>query len=232
VAPPPYGSVNIYWEGSAVFGPVRRAATLVVALTLFATSTPVAGLEGETFSITRIDFEASTIEITNHGDSEVDPNGLIVCSFPAYAPIDGAPALAAGESFTLDLATIDIPAVAGDGELGLYVDGDFENPDSIAAYVEWGTSDHARSPVGVEAGVWDGAAVDGGAAILVAAQDRPIAAADWNAESTASADAQGDDEAGALPVTGTPIEAIAAFGAILVGIGFGLLRAERQRALA
>ena len=209
---------------SRVLGRLLLAAA--AATMLLGVALPATALEGETFAITRIDFDAGTIDITNHGESEVDPNGLIVCNFPAYAPIEGAPTLAPGESFTLELAAINIPVGAADGEMGLYLDGDFENPDSIVAYVEWGSTDHTRSPVGVEAGVWDGGSAEGGAAILESAADFPTEAGAW-AVGSAPAGAQPEPET--LPFTGVPTEAIAAFGVALTALGVGVLRADRNR---
>ena len=43
---------------------------------------------------------------------------------------------------------------SSDGELGLYRSSSFNSPDAIVDYVEWGSSNHARSGVAVAAGIW------------------------------------------------------------------------------
>ena len=55
--------------------------------------------------------------------------------------------------------TVDISQGVGkldpvSGELGLYAEGDFGNPDAIVAYVEWGKAGHGRTATAVQAGVW------------------------------------------------------------------------------
>lgn len=178
---------------------------------------PVGAVEGETFAITEIDFDAGTIEIANHGDADVDPNGLIVCNFPAYAPVpEGSPSLAPGESFTVNLNDIGIPAEAADGEMGLYLNNEFENSESIVAYVEWGSTGHRRAPVAQGAEVWDGTSVDGGASVLSASAAFPTGAAAWQVEGGTP------DE---LPFTGFDpsllgvAAGLAAVGAMMVLVG-------------
>ena len=207
------------------------SATLLGAMLLAAL--PVSGLEGDTFAISEINFEAGTIQITNHGEADVDPNGLIVCNFPDYAPVAGAPVLSPGESFEVDLNAIGIPADAADGEMGLYLDNNFESSDSIVAYVEWGSDGHQRSPVAQAATVagstvWDGAAVDGGAAVLSAANDFATSGADWIVTAQDdSADAT-DDAADTLPFTGISTGSLVAIGLGLVLGGLGTIGAGRR----
>jgi len=203
----------------------RRHRLLMVvavhALAIGVLSAPAAALEGETFAITEVDFVAGTIKITNHGEVDVDPNGLIVCQFPSYAPIDGAPALAPGESYALDLAGLGIPADAANGEIGLYLDNNFGSSDSIVAYVEWGSSDHERSPVAQGATVWDGNPVAGGAAALQSSASFPTGGADWSVVAAQGAEA--------LPFTGISTVLVVGVAVALLLVGFGMLAADRRR---
>ena len=53
--------------------------------------------------------------------------------------------------------------VAGSGELALYAEPDYGNPDAVVGYVQWGDTGHKREEPAVAAGVWDeGAFVDAG----------------------------------------------------------------------
>lgn len=203
----------------------RRTTLLLAAIVAMSamTAAPAAALDGETFAITEVDFENGTITITNHGDADVDPNGLIVCNFPAYAPVAGAPTLEPGASTVIDLAAIGIPADAADGEMGLYLDNDFGNSDSIVSYVEWGSTGHERAPVAQGATVagetvWDGAAVDGDASALQTQVAFPTSGSDWTAVA-AQTDAPTE-----LPFTGVSTTALITFGMLLLGAGTVLVR--------
>lgn len=203
---------------------VLLAAAALAAAALFVTATPASALEGETFAITEINFGARTIEVTNHGDTAVDPNGLIVCNFPSYAPISGAPTLEPGESLTVDIEGIGIPANADTGEMGLYLNNAFEDPAAIVAYVEWGATGHQRSPVAQAAevggiAVWTGGFVDAtGASVLTATVSFPNAAAQWTAQTGET-----------LPRTGPVGLGTALLGASLLAAGLVLLIIGRRR---
>lgn len=198
---------------------------IVIVVTFILTAGPARAIEGETFGITEVNFEAGTIEITNHGDTTVDPNGLIVCNFPAYAPVAGAPTLGPGESTRVDITAIGIPADAADGEMGLYLTSSFEDPTAIVAYLEWGSPDHTRSPVAQAATVggepvWMGGFVDPeGQPALTATSDFPNSPALFQA---------GAGEA--LPFTGPPEMTAAFIGLVLLAAGTTFVMFARRRA--
>ena len=190
----------------------RVSVALVGLMVLLLIAMPAVALDGETFAITSVDVVNQTIVITNHGESDVDPNGLIVCNFPDYAPIAGAPTLAPGESVEIDIAAIGIPADGSAGEMGLYLTNDFTDPNALVSYVEWGSGGHTRSPVAIDAGVWEEGFVDNAGGPFSSAEAFPVTASDWTAE------------AGELPATGTSTTAMALAGATLLGLGWLMTR--------
>lgn len=198
---------------------------IMMAALLGMISSPARAVEGETFAITEVDFGARTIQVTNHGTAAVDPNGVIVCSFPVYAPIAGAAMLAPGESVTVDLAAIGVPIGADDGELGLYLNSEFEDPTAIVSYVEWGSPDHPRSSVAQAAevggaAVWTGGFVDtAGESVLTATVAFPTSPASWQTGAGAT-----------LPRTGAPGRGGVLVGLALLTAGVGLLALTRRRA--
>ncbi len=136
--------------------------------------------EAPTIAVTEVDLVNDTIDITNTGDADVDVNGLILCNFPAYAPIEGADPIPAGATITVDAGALGIDLADDQGEMGLYSVPEYENPDAILTYVEWGNDGHVRAPVAVAAGIWDGGFVEAGD-VLRSNTNAPVAAADWSA---------------------------------------------------
>ena len=206
----------------------RRLAmvtTILIVATWLISAGPARALEGETFGITEVNFEAGTIEITNHGDTEVDPNGLVVCSFPNYAAVAGAPMLGPGESTRVDLNAMGIPADAVDGELGLYLNSNFEDP--TVSYVEWGSTGHTRSPVAQAATVGGEAVWAGG---FVDPDGQPALTATANFANNPSLWQAGPGET--LPLTGPPELTAALIGLALFLTGTSLVAFTRRRANA
>jgi hypothetical protein len=155
------------------------ALLLTVSGVLILTMQPAGAQEKPTLAITEVDANTSVVSITNHGDTDVDPNGIILCNFPAYAPIAGADVIGPGETITVDSGAAGVLLDAGGGEFGLYTGNDFTDASLMVSYVEWGTAGHQRSPVAVAADVWDGEFVDAGTGVLSASVDNPTSAADW-----------------------------------------------------
>ncbi|HLF62679.1 MAG TPA: T9SS type A sorting domain-containing protein [Saprospiraceae bacterium] len=97
------------------------------------------------------------VEIKNNGGTTVNIGSYWLCRYPNYNQLStitlvcGNLNLVAGALVTVDL-TYSLPA--DDGELGLYVASDFDNPDAIRDYVEWGFHGHVRSSVAEAAGIW------------------------------------------------------------------------------
>jgi len=169
----------------------------------------VSAQDAGTIAVTGIDLENDTVEITNSGDTEIDINGLVLCNFPAYAPIEGADPIAPGASITVDAGAHGVALADDQGEFGLYTESSFEDPNAIISYVEWGTSGHQRSSVAVEAGIWDGGVVPAGTS-LSASVDSPTSASDWTTT-----------PAPTLAETGTGTWVMAAIAGALVAAGVG-----------
>lgn len=117
------------------------------------TTTSTAGSEeGAVFAITEINFSNSEIVITNVGTSAGSLAGYQICQRPNYSQV-GDVTLGPGESTTIEASVVS-GFDPGDGELGLYMSGQFDNSADIASYVEWGRSGHGRSSTAVAAGIW------------------------------------------------------------------------------
>jgi len=98
-----------------------------------------------------------TVELKNIGTATVNIADYWLCDYPAYQQISnsniicGDAMLEPGALLSVDdFNTIN----STDGELGIYIDRAFSNPNSIIDYVEWGSTGHGRSNVAVEAGIW------------------------------------------------------------------------------
>ncbi len=96
------------------------------------------------------------IELKNTGTSMVNVGDYILCDFPSYAPINslnldcGNLLLPPGEILTVTNFNVD----SNDGEMGLYINSSYSDPNSIIDYVEWGSSGHQRASVAIAAGIW------------------------------------------------------------------------------
>jgi len=99
------------------FAALAALALFVPALLVFGVAGPAGAQDDKpTISITALDFDAGMVEITNHGDAEVDINGIILCNFPAYGPIEGADPLGPDQSVMVDAgaANVAIDPAGGD----------------------------------------------------------------------------------------------------------------------
>lgn len=108
--------------------------------------------------INEIDFLSSQIELKNNGTQQVDVTNYFFCNFPSYEGIvnltatSGSKIIQPGGFLVLSTSIASSPF---GGELGLYSSGaSYGASENIVDYIEWGESDHKRSPVGVAAGVW------------------------------------------------------------------------------
>ncbi len=102
-------------------------------------------------------FPDGTVELKNTGTTTVDVSGYWLCDFPDYQQINnsnlqcGNLMMAPGEILTVD----DFNTISEvDGEMGLYINNAFGDPNAIIDYVEWGFSGHPRSDEAVSAGIW------------------------------------------------------------------------------
>jgi hypothetical protein len=201
---------------------VRRTALFVLVFVpalMVASVTSVGAQEGKpTLSVTSVDLNAGTIEVTNTGDSDVDPNGLVLCNFPSYAGIEGAAVIAPGETITIDAGAHGVALDPAGGEMGIYTAPEYENPDAMITYVEWGTTGHQRSPVAIQAGVWAEGVAEAVDGVLTASVDAPAGPADW----AVAAIQTNEGETTELAVTGvnSALLAIIAMSVLVAGTMF------------
>jgi len=96
-------------------------------------------------------------ELANLGNSSVDISDYYFSSSPFSSRLGdldlvcGDLNLAPGEFVTVN--TFDNVDFRG-GELALYTERDFRNPDAIIDYVQWGSPSRPRESVAVAAGIW------------------------------------------------------------------------------
>lgn len=220
----------------------KTAATTVVAAfvasiaAVMLSAAGAAAQDAPTIAVTAVDPAAGTIELTNYGDAEVDPNGIILCNFPAYGGIEGAPTIPPGESISIDSAANGVALDPAGGEMGLYLTPAYEDPTQIISYVEWGEPGHQRSSVAIAAGVWAEGVADSSDGTLVAASDNPSSPADWAPQATTTDAGEGDGESEAaagsqddeLAQTGAETGLLVIAGLALALGGLGLWRTSRH----
>jgi hypothetical protein len=109
--------------------------------------------------INEVQPATNTIELKNLSETTVDVTGYFICSFPAYKSLQtitvlsGSKMIAPG-GFLVISAGYNLGIT--DGELGLYANSNgYGSSANIIDYVEWGSTGHKRSSVGVGAGTWD-----------------------------------------------------------------------------
>jgi len=98
------------------------------------------------------------VELVNISELTIDVSQYFLCQFPDYAKLEDLNLLCGldyvmepGEYITVIL---DFSLNSSDGELALYTDNLFIDPDKIIDYVEWGFTGHQRSNIAVLAGIW------------------------------------------------------------------------------
>lgn len=161
------------------------------------TNAPVVS-PGATFAITMISLgDLGQVVVQNVGNEPGSLGGFWLCQRPSYyefpdvevQPGESAAVSVGGDIFVPPPGAIAIEGVAGigpldptDGEVGLYLDDAFGNPDAIVSYVEWGRSGHGRSETAVSAKIWpDGGFVETSEATgaILAAVIPPTEPAHW-----------------------------------------------------
>ena len=101
---------------------------------------------------------AGMVELTNIGVDTVDLVGYQLCNNGVYQVLADADVncgellLAPGEFVTVNLTNISIDTL--DGEMALYIDGNFGSNQSIVDYVQWGSTMHLRTNIAIGAGIW------------------------------------------------------------------------------
>lgn len=99
------------------------------------------------------------VEILNVSNNTIDVSGFWFCQFPDYQGIGNLIDICGGDLLLdpgeiLAIETTLINFNSADGELGLYSEFGFDDPDNILDYVEWGSTGHERSSVAVNASIW------------------------------------------------------------------------------
>lgn len=209
------------------------AGALLVLIGLLAGPAGVAGAQDEkpTIAATMVYLETGDVELTNYGDADVDPNGLILCNFPSYAPIEGADMIPAGGSIMINAIDMGLALDAAGGEFGIYTVPEYTNADAIVSYVEWGEPGHERAGVAESAGVWaEGVAVptDG---VIAASTSNPTSPADWSgaaAEPAAEEDAEAVETTEELAATGAEQGQVAVVALALIVAGVAMLATRRR----
>lgn len=158
-------------SGATTTTATTAASTTTAGVTTTAATTTTA-TGAAVFVITQVAFgDRGYVAISNVGSADGVLSEVWLCQRPAYYEI---PEISVGSGQTVWVATGDggdlnpPPEVvqvfgaeggfgsfnAASGEIGLYTSTSFGDPNAILSYVEWGSSDHGRSSVAVEAGIW------------------------------------------------------------------------------
>ena len=105
------------------------------------------------FYISEIVFgDDGYVVVTNGSSSPADPDGLELCQFPEYPDVPAGMVEAGG---SVQVPGADLGGLFNDaGEVALYTIPEYENPDAVAGYVQWGNADHKRAEPAVAGGVW------------------------------------------------------------------------------
>lgn len=138
---------------------MRYTSSRIVATTLFTLVLFAAPPAHGQVRINEVDYEDQWVELHNAGTSEVDVSDYYLCTFPTYEQLGnltvlvGSTTIPAGDFLVVEWTASDF--TTSDGEVGLYLDNDFDNADSMADYMQYGEAGHTRESVAVEAGEWD-----------------------------------------------------------------------------
>ncbi|MGY5351052.1 T9SS type A sorting domain-containing protein [Wenyingzhuangia sp. IMCC45533] len=106
--------------------------------------------------INEIQYDGTdTVELKNSGSSSVDVSSYWLCNFPMYTQVSNLTIVSGNNTIPAGgLLVLTGFSLGSDGELGLYASSAFSSSDAIVDYVEWGSTGHTRSSVGVSAGTW------------------------------------------------------------------------------
>jgi hypothetical protein len=144
---------------------LKQAIQHVLLLAVLVVGIGVAPATGQTLDAIRITEVHETeqwVELQNTGDAPVDISTAQFCANFRYPEVqqlaifatddmgDGDLTLASNEFIALEWDQID----ASSGDIALYVEGPFGDPDNIIDYVRWGDSGADREDVAVDAGIW------------------------------------------------------------------------------
>lgn len=222
-------------RGKRLVGSIGAVLALSMVFVAVLAPAPEAAAQGAkpSIAVTSINPGAGTVDITNYGSTDVDPNGLILCNFPAYGAIADAPVIPPGGTITVNSAAAGVALDGAQGEMGIYLTAAYTDPSQIVSYVEWGNGGHRRSPIAVQAGIWSPGFVSSGA-VLNAGSTNPTSPFDWTGGGAGTAPAAASDDAAPaaeLAFTGTnPVYVIIGSGSLLSGIGLVAISRRRMAA--
>lgn len=132
-----------------------------------ATTIPPVVTIDATFALTTVVFgDQGWIEVINTGPQAGNIHGHWIAIHPFYLELPST-IVEVGQSVRISLDPNADPGavvsaagllpvlVPSAGEVGLYSNGNFGDPNSIVDYLEWGSGGHFRSTVAIAAGIWD-----------------------------------------------------------------------------
>ncbi len=131
-----------------------QSAAIAVLLSLTTFTLPPALAQ---VRINEVDYEDNWVEFFNESTSEVDVSSWQICSDFQYSAlsdlsiISGSTTIPAGEFLVVEWSVLPTDA----GNIGLYVNSDFGDPNDLVDYMEYKAGGQARESVAVDAGEWD-----------------------------------------------------------------------------
>ncbi len=122
-------------------------------------------MTNDSIVINEVFADDSSIELKNVGTTTIDISQYWLTQFPIIGQLTNLPLDCNPSDYILEPGEVVVlifngDMSPGDGEMALYNDEivnpftDFAESDYIVDYVEWGSSNHTRSVVAVEAGIW------------------------------------------------------------------------------
>jgi len=147
-------------------GPGVESTAEPTTTTVVATTQPIVIVDAR-FAVRRVVFgEQGWIELVNTGPQAGNVHGLWIAIHPFYLELP--PSIVevgqavvitlgpeTGDDVLVEAAGLLPVLAAPDGEIALYSNGNFGDPDAIVDYLEWGSGGHFRSTVAEAAGIWD-----------------------------------------------------------------------------
>ena len=133
-----------------------------VILTSFFTLVILATASGQSVIISEVSLCTNQVELQNTGTTSIDIGTWQLCNRnassggPFYSQISSlvggaSTLLASGDFITISWSKIEGPT----GELGLYINNSFSNPNSMVDYMQFNAGNNIRASVAVTAQVWD-----------------------------------------------------------------------------
>lgn len=111
-----------------------------------------------TIVLTRVGESSNIFDIKNISNDTIDVSDYWICRTNNIYDRIGATNIECGSFNTLmapgDVNGLNLSLDNSDGELAIYNDFDFDNPDAMIHYVEWGSTGHGRSDEAVAANLW------------------------------------------------------------------------------